>query len=151
MVAEISTEFDPPADNWRGKNGPDGKPYAYPDQWHLKVSPKEETASVRYLAIIETHPKSASADAFHETQLDDGAVHFGDWRVVAELDAAKPASLMIKNDATGTVLASEAGALPKGREVPNRTGENASVLVERVDGQQVTCMTLETPPVAARR
>lgn len=124
----VSTEFDPPAINWRNRRQ-DGKVVQYPDQYHVRAVPVTECSSLRVLSVIQVVPKD---DGRLPEKLDvrGSVVRVGPWEIVAQRDPDKPATLTIRNREGTTGLASGPGTLTVGNQSYD-VGASESLLVEK--------------------
>ena len=103
----IDDQFDPPADNWRGVKDKDGSVKQYANQWHAKADATRKLQRMRYLAVIDVSPASGQAQPAAVSTGDDGWLTLGQWRIRAELDTAKPATLEVRHSDGKTVLAAD--------------------------------------------
>ncbi len=150
----VDTRFDPPAVNWRKKKR-GGKLLEYPDQYHVTVEPTERTASARFLAVLQLQNGTGAAPS-GATDRDAGlvpvevhgkTVRVGPWTIQAELDAARPPSLVVTRR-DGTVgLAADVDTLHLGGR--DYAVDGAALLVEQAGRLRRVCRD-NGPPVPCR-
>ena len=130
---EVDDRFDPPADNWRGVKERDGSIKQYANQWHARVDATQKLKRMRYLAVVQIAPSGEDAGVKDVVRREDGWLTVGQWRIRAELDASKPASLEVRSADGSTTLAADAPATDVGGK-PRPVG-CASVLAETEAGE----------------
>ena len=141
----VTNRFDPPAVNWRNRTS-GGTVLDYPDQWHVTAAPKQPVDKTRFLAIIQVAPNGESAP--EEPVVTDGnIVRLGEWTIDAELNAARTASLEIKNSDGTIALAVDTTTLTAGSESYELDGAT-SILVEASD--RIVIRAQDELPEAAR-
>jgi hypothetical protein len=87
----ISTNFFSPAINWQKAKAYDGSVRELPDQWHLSVNSQPQNA-MRYFTIIQIRKNGTPAVKMNWA---NGVATIGDLEIVPELDARRPASLIV--------------------------------------------------------
>jgi len=90
----IDDRFDPPAVNWRGKKAAQ-EVIDYPNQWHATAQPAARCPRMRYLAALQIAAPGELAPPPVERD-GRGRLEVGPWRISAEVDATRPASLLIE-------------------------------------------------------
>jgi len=145
LEVSVDDRFDPPAVNWR-KRKQGGKIIKYPNQWHATAVPAQRSAKARFLAVIQVRP-TGDASGFEDPVVeDDGWVRVGDWRIQAELNTARDASLLVERADRQAVLAVDKTSVTCGRthyDLPPGT----SLLVEQT-GEIVRRCRDELPQAA---
>ena len=133
----VDTRFDPPAVNWRDKKS-GSRVIEYADQWHATATAAEKARKLRTLALIRVRSTINSAENAKPVEEDDGSIRLGGWRIQAELDIGKEASLLIEHTDSKVVLAAdrtEVTANAKQYELPVGT----SILIESDHGIVSRC------------
>ncbi len=128
LAIGVDTRFDPPAVNWREKKN-NSQVIEYPDQWHATASPVQKTPKLRVLAMMQVRSIESSISYADPVEEDGGWIRLGRWRISAEMDADKQASLLIERYDGKVVLAADS---------PRVTGDgkrydlppNTSILIE---------------------
>jgi hypothetical protein len=105
MTISVDNRFDPPATNWRKKTS-GGRIIEYPSQWHATIRPTEKYQTLRLLAVIRIGPNDAEPTAPPIVDAD-GAVTVGNWQIAAELNVARPASLLVRSTDGKSALAAD--------------------------------------------
>lgn len=101
----------------------------YPNQWHMTAAFEKSIAN-RILTIIRIQPDGKS---LQELKLDKNTYSVGSWKIDAQLDAAKPAQIFIRNAKNGAVFSLGDEKLTiEGTEYNREKG--TSVLYDEIDG-----------------
>ena len=141
----VDTRFDPPAVNWRNRKSGSGV-IDYADQWHATAAGAEKARKLRILALIQVRSESSSRENIDPVEEGDGSIRLGRWRIQAELDTGKKASLLIEHTGGKVVLAAdriEVTANAKRYELSAGT----SILIESDHGIVTRCQD-ELPAAA---
>ncbi|MDE6779680.1 MAG: DUF4962 domain-containing protein [Alistipes sp.] len=101
LTADIHDRFFSPAVNWKKRSGPDGKPLEYKPNRHAEFSTEGKSAAQRFVAVFRIAPDGCKPARLSVDR--NGTITVGRWRVEAELDAARPARLVI-DDRRGSAL-----------------------------------------------
>jgi hypothetical protein len=121
-TVQVGDTFDPPALNWGKKDYKGaGAPEIFPQRWHAQVR-TDVTSAVRFLSIISVGPKPLLVRPV------SGGFRVGQWTVEAEMDAAIPASMIIRRAKDTVVLSVDTPAIESGGKT-YRT-KNCSLLLE---------------------
>lgn len=128
LSVSITDQFDPPAVNWREKTS-GGEVIQYPDQWHVTAEPADEARTMRYLAVIQLSRRNSSEPIEGPVMDTEGVLRVPGWKIDAELDAAKPASLLIRRNDEQAVLAVDFEDLSS-NGVNYKTSASESLLIE---------------------
>lgn len=104
LVMSVDTRFDSPAVNWRNRKS-GGKTIEYPDQWHATAGPAARVSRLRVLAIMQIRSSDETTPFAQVVAKDGGRLDVGDWRIQAEMTAARPASLTIERTDGKVLLA----------------------------------------------
>ena len=102
----------------------------YPNQWHMTAAFEKSTAN-RILTVIRI-----LSDGTTVKELTRKANYFrvGSWEITAELNAAKPAGLLIRNKENGTIFSLGDRKLRiDGNDYQQEKG--SSLLYDEVDGK----------------
>lgn len=102
----------------------------YPNQWHMTAA-FEKSAANRILTVIRVQP-----DGTPVSKLTRKGNNFriGSWEITAELDAAKPADILIRNTDNKAVFSlSNHNILIKGTNYQREKG--SSLLYDEIDGE----------------
>lgn len=106
------------------------KERTYPNQWHMTAA-FEKSAANRILTVIRVQP-----DGTPVSKLTRKGNNFriGSWEITAELDAAKPADILIRNTDNKAVFSlSNHNILIKGTNYQREKG--SSLLYDEIDGE----------------
>ena len=106
LQVKIDDQFDPPANNWRGKRS-GGEVRDYPNQWHATIEPVRNTARVRFLALIQLHLGGGKPEFTAPRIEAAGRVQAGPWMVRAVLDPNEKAGLVIQRADGQSALAAD--------------------------------------------
>lgn len=104
---KVHDRFAAPAVNWKKRTGPDGRPLEYRDNRHAEFTTAAASAAQRFVAIFRITPDGARRARLHRS--GRGLIKVGKWRIEAELDAGRPARLVI-GDGRGEELRYNAGS-----------------------------------------
>jgi hypothetical protein len=83
-------------------------------------------------------------------QSEGGVLTIGDWSVVAEMDAGKPAALLVRRNDGQSALALGHESLELGGKTYRTDTPGATWLVESSDGEFTVKQACDEPPAAAR-
>jgi len=102
LTISIDDKFDPPAVNWRGKKQK-REVIEYPNQWHATVKPAAKSPRARFLAVLQI--EKPNGPPLQQLSMDaQGVVSIGPWRILAALDVARDASLVVTREDVRTKL-----------------------------------------------
>ena len=146
---EVDDQFDPPAINWSRRAFEGKTPAVFPRQWHATVSPETPCETMRYLAVMQVRAAEDAAE-FDDSTAEEGWMCVGDWMIQAELDASKPASLMVQHRDGRTVLGADVPSVTAGKKRYRTGRSDASILVEASGRQPVVQRSADELPEAAR-
>lgn len=117
------------------------KERTYPNQWHMTAA-FEKSAANRILTVIRVQP-----DGTPVSKLTRKGNNFriGSWEITAELDAAKPADILIRNTDNKAVFSlSNHNILIKGTNYQREKG--SSLLYDEIDGEWTICEVSDRQP-----
>lgn len=129
LCTEVHDRFFSEAVNWKQRAGADGKPLVYEKQGHAEFSTAEKTPAQRFLAVFRITPDGAAP--LELTRDAAGRVTVGGWRIEAELNAARPASLTV-TDHKGNALLYNTPASKTGGSTVVRTPDGERELVDEL-------------------
>lgn len=130
LRTEVHDRFFYPAVNWKQRTGADGKPRIYRKQGHAEFSTVEKRAAQRFLAVFRITPDGAEPCAL--TCDDRGRITVGGWRIEAQLDASKPASLCVSDANGNEVLYNTPSSTVAGSTLVREQGACGRELVDQV-------------------
>jgi hypothetical protein len=148
LRATVDDQFDPPAVNWRGRKTPSPGD-EYPDQWHVNIEPKERAPATRFLAVIQARLTDDHAPMDEPAKEDDGMVRVGPWRIRAELDPTRKATLSLASDDGDAALAVGGGSATVRGVRTDPSSPDSSLLVEWVKGERIVRKTQDVAPEPA--
>lgn len=146
LRCHLSDQFTVKPENWRDLKDEDGDVIEYHDQWHFRGVTEQNTARMRYLAIIQVLPKEPQ-NAFGVIKRSESRRDFaiGDWLVEAEMQPDKPAAIRArKTDETAAFVSSGTITLC-GKEYGGAWTES-SKLVEIVENSPLFWETVDELP-----
>lgn len=117
------------------KNGKD----RLPNHWHGSLTTSDKLQKTRFLTIIEVTPKGESKVFKAEMKRDDDGYSLwtaGHYQIRAQMDAAKPSFLEVKDlsGKCGLLTGQAAVELALGGNVYKTTSAGSTLLVENADG-----------------
>lgn len=144
---QVSDQFLIPVDNWTNKIDEEGDTVVFENQWHFKGVSKEKTPQMRYLAIIQVKPDGSFEPVKRNS---NESFEVGNWKIKAEMNASKPATIQVWNKANSAALVSDGiltlnGKTYKGKE------SGSSKLFEAIDGKEVFQEAIDEIPAAIKK
>ncbi len=101
MDYTTSNEFFVEAVNWKNKTDKNGKLIPMKKHWHFDAKTTNKAEKVRFLTIIDTHDKTASARKI----VRDGDLFVVDgWTIKCNLTSGKEASFSVSNKEKGAAI-----------------------------------------------
>ena len=146
---EVDDQFDPPAINWSRRAFEGKTPAVFPRQWHATVSPETPCGAMRYLAVMQVRAVEDTTE-FDDPAAEEGWVCVGDWMIQAELDASKPASLVVRSRDGKAVLGADVSGVAVGKKQYRAGRSSVSILVERRGKEVLVQRSADELPQAAR-
>ncbi len=128
----ITDQFSVPVNNWTNKIDEEGDTLIFKNQWHFKGVSKEQSAKMRYLAVIQVKPDGSFEQVLHQ---QDGSFKVGNWNLKAQLDASKTANLQVWNTDQTASLVSDGMLNNKGKTYKGKDF-GSSKLLEWNDGKE---------------
>ncbi|WP_235005343.1 DUF4962 domain-containing protein [Pedobacter nyackensis] len=97
LQMSIHDKYNFPAKNWKGKTDDEDNVIEFKDQWHAGISTANPVQQNRFLTIIQL--KNGVVEVVKLLNDVNGLYHLklGQWEIMAELNATKPASLQVKS------------------------------------------------------
>lgn len=115
----------------------------YPNQWHMTAAFEKSPAN-RILTVIQIQPDGTSA---RKLSRNGNLFRIGSWEITAELDATKPADLLIRNSKNKAVFSfGEQNLQIEGTDYQREKG--SSLLYDMIDGEQVVHEMTDHEPQA---
>lgn len=146
MKKTVEDPFFPPAIDWPEDMPLDWekeKPVTYSNQWHAEVNSADKSPRMRYLAVIQVKPLEDKSGLKNPVVADDGWIQVDNWKIRAELDIDKNASLEICNsNGTAGVAFGKSSVTVAGKNYTAET-EGSTLLVEVIDGKTVKQETVD--------
>lgn len=113
----------------------------YPNQWHMTAA-FEKSAANRILTIIRVQPDGTPISNLTRK---GNNFHIGSWEITAELDAAKPADILIRNIHNKVVFSlGNQNIKIDGTDYQRKKG--SSLLYDEIDGKWIVCEMSDLEP-----
>lgn len=130
LGTKVTDQFFSPAINWKKRTGENGKLYDYANQWHAEFETGSKSAAKRFLAVFRITP-----EGMRQVPLKgdgEGRITVGEWSILAELDASKPAQLTVKDRAGNAVLYNTSDSKISGSTLIRAKGQSERELIDEI-------------------
>lgn len=139
----VTDQFFSPAVDWLGNGSK--RDIKYVNHWHGSTQTSKQQKQ-RFLAIIQVTPNGTS---FPEPLIEgEGRININGWEISAQLDASKPAMLVLKKEKTGAISYG-VDKLKFGGKTYQHQIPGSTLLIEIRKGQTVVKEDIDKLPDAA--
>ena len=143
----VTDQFSVPVDNWTNKINEEGDTLIFKNQWHFSGVSKLKTEKMRFLAVIQVKPDGRFEQVISKK---NGIFTTGNWEIVAEMNALKPANVRVRKNDQSVSLVSDGTLTNNGKLYKGEDSGNAK-LVEIIDGKPLFQETEDKIPSAIQR
>ncbi|MEG1622524.1 MAG: DUF4962 domain-containing protein [Alistipes sp.] len=131
LSTTVSNDFFAPAINWKGRTGEGGAPLEYTKHWHTEFATAEKSRTQRFLAIFQISPEEQILQSSPKCN-KKGVYMVGNWRIQAQLDGAKPASLVVTDHQGNRVLYGTSASKIAGSTVVRSQSKAPQELIDKL-------------------
>lgn len=126
----IHDQYNYPAKNWKGKTDDEGNIIEFKNQWHAGISTVNPVQVNRFLTIIQL--KNKTVEVIKVVNDVNGLYNLkvGGWDIMAELNAANPASLVVKSSTENAAFSYGAMPVKLQEKVYEHSIKGSSMLIE---------------------
>jgi hypothetical protein len=142
----IHDKYNFPAKNWKGKTDDEGNIIDFKDQWHAGVSTVNSLQQNRFLTIIQLRNGAVELIKMQNDVNGLYNLKVGQWEIMAELNAVKPASLQVKSANQNSVFSYGGMPVKVKNKVYQHSVNGSSMLIELKNNEFIKQEVVDSLP-----